>query len=146
MIHPCKFPPWGCRITKSHKHPCPSLEIMKLLFSIVSVVALASCAQAYNLPASRRDVFAKAAVAAVAFVPAVAQAMDTCPAKSTNCIRTAWTPPAGTSMAGAAKTVKAVLNDYPQGGTMCNFVWSFIEQRDSSLCISFHADDSYQFS
>jgi hypothetical protein len=110
-------------------------EIMKLLFSIVSVVALASCAQAYNLPTSRRDVFTKAAAVAfvpavVAFVPAVAQAMDACPPKSTNCIRTTWTPPAGTNKAGAAKAVKTLLNNYPQGGT--------------SFCLEFNRSERFE--
>lgn len=43
-------------------------------------------------------------------------ALEACPAGSKNCIRTAWTPPKGTSKGDAAKTVKSVLASYPQEG------------------------------
>jgi hypothetical protein len=43
-------------------------------------------------------------------------AMEDCPPNSKNCIRTTWTPPSGTNKAGMAKSVKAVLNAYPQEG------------------------------
>jgi hypothetical protein len=43
-------------------------------------------------------------------------ALDACPAKSKNCIRTTWTPPEGTSKAKMADVVKAVLQAYPQEG------------------------------
>jgi hypothetical protein len=77
-----------------------------------------------NAP-SRRAFFQKAAVtaaaasAAVLLVPtpaAQAASLDACPAKSSNCIRTTWTPPAGTSKAKMAEQVKTVLQAYPQEG------------------------------
>jgi hypothetical protein len=90
-------------------------------------------ANANNAAPSRRAFFQKAAVtaaaasaAAVLLPPQAAQAaaqaaaqttaLDACPAKSQNCIRTTWTPPEGTSKAQMAATVKSVLTAYPQEG------------------------------
>ena len=48
--------------------------------------------------------------------PSTANAIEACPPKTQNCIRTAWTPPSGTSKSDAVKTVLEVLNAYPQEG------------------------------
>jgi Protein of unknown function (DUF1499) len=42
--------------------------------------------------------------------------VGTCRSGSQNCIRTTWTPPAGTTPAQASQTVKQVLEGYPQEG------------------------------
>jgi hypothetical protein len=81
-------------------------------------------ANANNPAPSRRAFFQKAAVTAAAASAAVllpvtaaqAAALDACPAKSQNCIRTTWTPPEGTSQAKMAAAVKDVLTAYPQEG------------------------------
>jgi hypothetical protein len=79
---------------------------------------------ANNNAPSRRAFFQKAAVTAAAASAAVllpvsaaqAAALDACPPKSQNCIRTTWTPPEGTSKAKMAAAVKDVLTAYPQEG------------------------------
>lgn len=85
-----------------------------------SILLLASSTGAYQ-PSTfgRRDLFKSVACAAFvgAVVPALpANAIDACPKGSNNCIRTTWTPPAGTSKADAAKTIKVILESYPQEG------------------------------
>lgn len=87
---------------------------MKLLS--VSILLLASATDAYQPATSRRDVFRFGAAAFVGAAVAPANAIDACPKGSSNCIRTTWTPPAGTSKADAAKTIKDVLDSYPQAG------------------------------
>jgi uncharacterized protein (DUF1499 family) len=42
--------------------------------------------------------------------------VDACPPKSQNCIRTTWTPPAGTSPSKAFASIKSVIESYPQQG------------------------------
>jgi hypothetical protein len=94
---------------------------MKFATLILSVLVLAS-ARAYNANSgvNRRDVFRSVASTGVAaaFVssPSLANALDACPAGSSNCIRTTWTPPAGTSKADATSTLKKVLESYSQEG------------------------------
>ena len=94
---------------------------MKLI-SVSTLLLLASTASAYQ-PASkvtgRRDLFQT--VAGAAFVTAVApslpaNAIDACPKGSNNCIRTTWTPPAGTSKSDAVQQIKTILDSYPQEG------------------------------
>jgi Protein of unknown function (DUF1499) len=67
----------------------------ELLRSLVGVTAFACTVTATSLPAD---------------------AIEACPNGSNNCIRTAWTPPAGTSKSNAAKQLKAILESYPQEG------------------------------
>lgn len=110
---------------------------MKFTNSLL-VLALASAASAYQPQQSvgRRDLFQKAAGAAFVSVAAVtgltnqpAQAIDACPKGSSNCIRTSWQPPAGTSKSDAAKTIKKILESYPQEGQEKVDLggWSFAE-------------------
>jgi hypothetical protein len=92
------------------------ITIQTLLFCAFAGVA------AYNTPSSRRRMIQQAvasttAATGVAFLPInFVNAIDACPPKSSNCIRTTWTPPSGTSKAEMAKTIKAVLLEYPQQG------------------------------
>lgn len=86
-----------------------------------------TCATGYQQPqppttSNRRDLFRSVAGATVAFVGSsilttnAANAIDACPKGSSNCIRTTWTPPSGTSKKDAAQQIKAVLDSYPQEG------------------------------
>ena len=45
-----------------------------------------------------------------------ANALDACKKGSNNCIRTTWTPPAGSSKAASIASLKKVLEAYPQEG------------------------------
>ncbi|CAB9527106.1 expressed unknown protein [Seminavis robusta] len=87
---------------------------MKILSSILLLLATA---EAYQTASSRRDVFRSVASAAfVGVIPAAANAIEACPKGSNNCIRTTWTPPAGTSKSDAASQIKTILESYPQEG------------------------------
>ena len=104
---------------------------MKVLSLASSLVLLTASTQAYQ-PSSRvhaaacsnRREFGRslAAGVAAAFVGTVAtdlrraNAVEACPKGSNNCIRTTWTPPAGSSKSSAAKQLRAVLESYPQEG------------------------------
>jgi hypothetical protein len=103
---------------------------MKTFYSLAIACLAVGTTAAYstnannNAAPSRRAFFQKAAVTAAAASAAVllptpavqAAALDACPAKSQNCIRTTWTPPEGTSKAKMAAAVKDVLTAYPQEG------------------------------
>lgn len=91
-------------------------------FATVILSFLLASATAYNANSgmNRRDVFRSVASAGVAaaFVssPPVANALEACLPGTSNCIRTTWTPPAGTSKADATSTLMKVLQSYPQEG------------------------------
>jgi len=70
---------------------------------------------------SRRDVFGKLATsigfgAVLSQQPSLANALELCPPKANNCVRTVWTPPAGTSKEDAISALRDVINAYPQEG------------------------------
>jgi hypothetical protein len=65
-------------------------------------------------PPSRRAVLAT--TASTVLPTLTANALDACPARSKNCIRTAWTPPASSSKGDVVETLVSVLNEYPQQG------------------------------
>jgi len=44
------------------------------------------------------------------------EALEACPAKANNCVRTTWTPPSSTSSKDAISIVKEVIATYPQEG------------------------------
>uniref|UniRef100_A0A7R9ZN89 DUF1499 domain-containing protein n=1 Tax=Craspedostauros australis TaxID=1486917 RepID=A0A7R9ZN89_9STRA len=87
-----------------------------------------ACASAYSInngngaEVSRRAAFSKTAAAAfgVASIAAAsatpASALEACPAKSQNCIRTQWVPPAGSSQADATASLRKAIEAYPQEG------------------------------
>jgi Protein of unknown function (DUF1499) len=102
---------------------------MKSLSLASALVLLTASAQAYQpspvsttcTTNSRRELFrsfvgATAFVSTVAFNTLPADAIVACPNGSNNCIRTTWTPPAGTTKSSAAKQLKAILESYPQEG------------------------------
>lgn len=93
---------------------------MKVSQVVCSALALiASTAHAYQSSSSRRAFVQSAATAFVVGTTTAANAMEACPKGSNNCIRTTWTPPSGTSKADIAKTVQAVLLEYPQVRWVC---------------------------
>lgn len=59
-----------------------------------------------------------------------AVAIDSCPKGSNNCIRTTWTPPAGSSQADASKTILDALESYPQEGQsdVDKGGWTFVQE------------------
>lgn len=71
---------------------------------------------------TRRDAFGKVATAfgitAATFLqqPSNANALELCPPKANNCVRTTWTPPADTSKEAAVKSLRDAINAYPQEG------------------------------
>ncbi|KAL9190248.1 hypothetical protein ACHAXT_007459 [Thalassiosira profunda] len=66
---------------------------------------------------SRREAVsnALAGVAAIS-LPGAANAIQSCPPGSKNCLRQTWTPPSGTSAADATAQLREALNAYPQEG------------------------------
>ena len=97
---------------------------MKFSIPFLFIIASFSTAGAYSFTSQqnfgRRDVFNKFAAtgAAVAFVAASgpANAIDACPKKSKNCINTTWNPPSGTDANAASKSLKKIIESYPQEG------------------------------
>lgn len=87
-------------------------------------LALLSTASAYTptqTTTTRRDAFAKVAAgfgvgAALLQQPSNANALELCPPKANNCVRTTWTPPAGASKDDAVVALRDALNAYPQAG------------------------------
>mmetsp|Transcript_14064 Transcript_14064/g.21060 ORF Transcript_14064/g.21060 Transcript_14064/m.21060 type:complete len:187 (+) Transcript_14064:48-608(+) len=94
---------------------------MKLL-NIVALLSLAGSSSAYSTStSSRRELISNVAkgalfgIGAVAIAPS-AEALEMCPPKANNCVRTAWTPPAGVSKNDAVLALRDALNAYPQAG------------------------------
>ena len=88
-------------------------------FSLVVAPLFVACATAYTpSPLHRRDVFKvviASGAAAVATSPSIAGALEAC-SSSSNCIRTEWKPPAGSSKDAAIASLKKALESYPQEG------------------------------
>jgi hypothetical protein len=106
-------------------NPCintyTKFDIMKLL-NIVTLISIAGSTSAYSTStSSRRELMSNVAkgalfgIGSVAIAPS-AEALEVCPPKANNCVRTAWTPPAGTSKTDAVSTLRDALNAYPQEG------------------------------
>ena len=92
-----------------------------MMFRALALFCLASVTSAWTTPTglssvTRRDVMNIAAGAVLIASPAVSDAMEACPPKSQNCVRATWSPPAGTSKKDAIKSVRDVINAYPQEG------------------------------
>lgn len=80
-------------------------------------------AYSFSKASSRRDLFeslSKSAVVGMGTATFLSvsnvQALEMCPPKANNCVRTTWTPPAGTSNADIVKAVRDTINSYPQEG------------------------------
>mmetsp|Transcript_8152 Transcript_8152/g.10361 ORF Transcript_8152/g.10361 Transcript_8152/m.10361 type:complete len:189 (-) Transcript_8152:189-755(-) len=95
---------------------------MNLRLAIFTLcISSASSYTPASYTASRRDVFGKVATsfgigAALLQQPAIANALEICPPKANNCVRTSWTPPSGTSKNDAISTLRDAINAYPQEG------------------------------
>jgi hypothetical protein len=98
---------------------------MKLLLIASLLTPLVSSVGSYNIQPSNGAVnrrvaihnFALAGTTAVALAGNTpANALEACPRGSNNCITTTWTPPTGTDANTAARTLKTVIESYPQEG------------------------------
>lgn len=95
---------------------------MKLFF--VTILSGLSLASGYStVGASRREILSNLAksaafgLGAATFVPVSdAQALEMCPPKANNCVRTTWIPPSGSTNADIAAAVRDVIQAYPQEG------------------------------
>lgn len=68
---------------------------------------------------TRRDVMnqlASGTLFGIVSTASAANALEACPPKSNNCVRTVWTPPEGTSKDGSIKGLLEAINAYPQEG------------------------------
>lgn len=112
---------------------------------------LATTAVAYQpqkVVQSRRNLFQSVAGSAFAGVVVTvaglvveepANAIEACPKGSSNCIRTTWTPPSGTSKKDAAQQVKAVIDSYPQEGQDKVDLggWNIVEDSGDKLSVEY---------
>ncbi len=90
------------------------VSITALLFSLGS-------SSAYTAPSTRRELINNVAKGALFGIGAVtvapsAEALEMCPPKANNCVRTVWSAPAGTSKEDAILALRDVINAYPQEG------------------------------
>lgn len=93
-----------CGLVSGYIHPCKVPEIERL-------------------PSSRRHVlrtvgaaFVGASAMSVVTADDEAIALNACRANARNCIRTAWTPPAGKSKSEAITDLRDAIASYPKGG------------------------------
>ena len=93
------------------------------LCNITAILALVGSSSAYTTSnsSSRRELISNVAKAAIFGIGAVAvapsaQALEMCPEKANNCVRTKWTPPSGTSKGDAVAVLRDAINAYPQAG------------------------------
>jgi hypothetical protein len=95
---------------------------MKLIY--VAILSGLSVASGYSTAgASRREILSSVAksaafgLGAASFVSVSdAQALEMCPPKANNCVRTTWTPPSGTSNSDIAAALRDAIQAYPQEG------------------------------
>lgn len=136
---------WSCHPSETTKNLIVRLTItafgkpattatMKL--SVVSLFVASTAAYSSQAPSSRRKIFKSAFATGVATVIASgnANAIDACPKGSKNCIRTTWTPPAGSSKTDSTASLRKVLEAYPQEGQEKVDIggWSLVEDNFSS--------------
>jgi hypothetical protein len=98
---------------------------MKLINTLI-ILSLTGTASSYSTSASTRRALisrlANGAILGVVGTVAVtsgsspAEALEMCPPKANNCVRTKWTPPPGTSKEEAIASLRDALNAYPQEG------------------------------
>ena len=88
--------------------------------SLILAACVASAGAYSSKSVSRRKAFqsvvTSGTVAAFVGNALAANAIESCPKGSQNCIRTTWTPPAGSSKADAISSLKKVIESYPQEG------------------------------
>ena len=94
---------------------------MKLYLTLALLSTASAYTQPSTNPSTRRDAFAKVATsfgigAAILTQSSSANALEVCPPKANNCVRTTWTPPSGTSKDDAVAAVRDAINAYPQAG------------------------------
>lgn len=89
---------------------------MKL--TVFSLFLVSAAALTQQSSCNRREMLSSivATGLASAVVSQPANALEACKRGSQNCIRTTWTPPAGSSKAASIASLKKVLEAYPQEG------------------------------
>jgi hypothetical protein len=114
---------------------------MKFSSVILSLFVASATAYSPQAPSSRREMFKSVVATGVAtvFASGQANAIDVCPKGSKNCIRTTWTPPAGSSKAANIASLRKVLEAYPQEGQGKADLggWSLVEDNFSKGGASF---------
>ncbi len=101
-----------------------TINVIMKNFNLIATLALAGSSNAYTTSnaSTRRELISNVAkgalfgIGAVTVLPSDSQALELCPPKANNCVRTTWTPPAGTSKTDAIATLRDVINAYPQEG------------------------------
>mmetsp|Transcript_39432 Transcript_39432/g.39869 ORF Transcript_39432/g.39869 Transcript_39432/m.39869 type:complete len:199 (+) Transcript_39432:63-659(+) len=97
-----------------------SILILKFFFATLSLSAAYNIKQQSLSNIGRRGVFNQfvsvGAVAAFVSISPANAALEVCPKGSKNCIRTKWSPPAGTEANAAASTLKKIIENYPSNG------------------------------
>lgn len=91
--------------------------------TIASLLLFVGSSSAYTISStsSRRELISNTVkgalfgIGAVAIAPS-ADALEICPPKANNCVRTKWTPPAGSSKDDAIAALRDSINAYPQTG------------------------------
>ena len=91
---------------------------MKTYISL-ALLCTASAYTAPNTSTSRRDAFVKVATGfgiGAAALQQPANALELCPPKANNCVRTTWSPPSGISKDDAIASLRDAISVYPQEG------------------------------
>ena len=106
---------------------------------IIIAFTLLTTASTYSVSprrSTRRDVFNQLGVGLFGLVSTAsgANALESCPPKSNNCVRTVWTPPEGTSKDDSIKGLLEAINAYPQEGQqqVDEGGWSIVEDNFST--------------
>ncbi len=93
---------------------------MKIYLSLAFLSTALAYTPSQTTQTTRRDVFAKAAASfglgAALLQQQPANALELCPKKANNCVRTEWTPPTGTTKDDAVVALLDVIKAYPQEG------------------------------
>ena len=95
---------------------------MKFYITLALLSTVSAYTPSQTSPSTRREAFGKVAAsfgigaALLSQQPSSANALELCPPKANNCVRTTWTPPSGTSKDDAVAALRDALNAYPQEG------------------------------
>lgn len=94
---------------------------MKLAITAILAILGTSSAYSTTKASSRRELLSNVAKGAVFGIGAIAvtpnaDALEICGPKANNCVRTTFTPPAGSSKDDVAAALRDAINAYPQEG------------------------------
>ena len=80
------------------------------------LLVLTIAVRGYSIPDRRMAFQTMATTCFVVLATPAVHALELCDPKANNCVRTTWTPPAGTSKSDAIQGLRAALEAYPQQG------------------------------